>query len=44
MLSAEAVHQKKTCLENEKDKKIFSDKLTIVEEPLNKKYPYFQEE
>ena len=39
MLSAEAVHQKKTCLENKKGEKLFSDKLTIVEEPLNKNYP-----
>lgn len=39
MLSAEAVHQKKTCLENKKNEKVFSNKLTIVEEPLNKDYP-----
>lgn len=39
MLSAEAIHQRKSCLENKLNEKLFSDKLTIVEEPLNKKYP-----
>ena len=39
MLSAEMIHQKKSCLENKLNEKVFSDKLTIVEEPLNKEYP-----
>lgn len=39
MLSADNIHQKKSCLENKLNKKIFSDKLTIMEEPLNKNYP-----
>ena len=39
MLSAEIIHQKKSCLENKLNKKVFSDKLSIVEEPLNKDYP-----
>lgn len=39
MLSAELIHQKKSCLENKLNKKVFSGKLTIVEEPRNKNYP-----
>lgn len=39
MLSAENIHQKKSCLENKLNEKVFSDKLTIVEEPKNKEYP-----
>lgn len=39
MLSAQNIHQKKSYLENKLDEKIFSDKLTIVEEPQNIEYP-----
>ena len=39
MLSAENIHQKKSCLESKLNEKVFSDKLTIIEEPLNKVYP-----
>lgn len=39
MLSALDIHQKKSCLENKLNKKVFSDKLTILEEPQNKNYP-----
>ena len=39
MLSAEYIHQKKSCLANKLDNKIFSEKLNIVEEPRNKNYP-----
>lgn len=39
MLSAENIHQKKSCLESKLNEKVFSDKLTIIEEPLNKEYP-----
>lgn len=39
MLSAENIRKKVSCLEDKLDKKIFSNKLTIIEEPTNKKYP-----
>lgn len=39
MLSAELIHQKKSCLVDKLNMKVFSDKLSIVEEPLNKNYP-----
>ena len=39
MLSAEFIHQKKSCLENKLNKKVFSEKLNIVEEPKNREYP-----
>lgn len=39
MLSAECIHQKKSCLESKLNEKVFSEKLTILEEPRNKKYP-----
>lgn len=39
MLSAELIHQKKSCLSDTLNKKIFSEKLNIVEEPRNKEYP-----
>ena len=39
MLSGETIREKVSCLENKLDKKIFSDKLTIIEEPNNPKYP-----
>lgn len=39
MLSGENIRKKVSCLENKLDEKIFSDKLTIIEEPTNPKYP-----
>lgn len=39
MLSAEFIHQKKSCLANKLNEKVFSEKLNIVEEPRNKEYP-----
>ena len=39
MLSAESIHKKKSCLDSKMNKKIFSKKITILEEPKNKKYP-----
>ena len=39
MLSADLIHQKKSCLENKLNEHVFSNKLTIVEEPRNKDYP-----
>lgn len=39
MISAADVRKKISCFENKLDEKIFSDKLTIKEEPTNKKYP-----
>ena len=39
MLSAEAIHQKKSCLENKLNQQVFSKLINIVEEPRNKKYP-----
>lgn len=39
MLSGENIRKKFSCLENKLGKKIFSDKLTIIEEPTSKKYP-----
>lgn len=39
MLSAELIHQKKSCLINKINEQVFSKKLNIVEEPRNKDYP-----
>lgn len=39
MLSAELIHQKKSCLVNKLNEKIFSEKINILEEPRNKDYP-----
>lgn len=39
MLSSEAIHQKKSCLENKLNQQVFSKLINIVEEPQNKKYP-----
>lgn len=39
MLSADLIHQKKSCLENKLNEQVFSNKLTIIEEPRNKDYP-----
>lgn len=42
MISSESIRNKVSCLENRIDKKIFSDKLTIIEDPTNKDYPGFR--
>ena len=42
MISGESIRNKVSCLENKIDKKIFSDKLTIIEDPTNKEYPGFR--
>lgn len=42
MLSATAIRNKVSCLENKLDKKLFSDKLTIIEDPTNKNYPGYR--
>lgn len=42
MLSAAAIRNKVSCLENKLDKKLFSDKLTIIEDPTNKNYPGYR--
>lgn len=39
MLSAEAIHQKKSCLHDKLNKKIFSEKITILEQPTNNEFP-----
>lgn len=39
MLSATNIRQKISCLEGKLNKKIFSDKLTIIEDPTDKNYP-----
>ena len=39
MISGESIRNKVSCLENKLNKKIFSDKLTIIEDPTNKEYP-----
>lgn len=39
MISATNVRQNISCLKEKINKKIFSDKLSIIEEPLNKDYP-----
>lgn len=39
MISGENIRKKFSCLENKLGKKVFSDKLTIIEEPTKKKYP-----
>ena len=42
MLSATNIRNKFSCLENKLNKKVFSDKLTIIEDPTNKKYPGYR--
>ena len=42
MLSATNIRNKVSCLENQLDKKVFSEKLTIIEDPTNNKYPGYQ--
>lgn len=39
MISATNIREKTSCLENKINLKVFSDKLTIVEDPCNKNYP-----
>lgn len=39
MLSAQSIRKKTSCLTDKLNNKLFSDKLTIIEEPLNDKYP-----
>ena len=39
MLSGANINQKISCLEHKKNKQIFSEKITIVEEPTNKTMP-----
>lgn len=39
MLSAQSIRKKTSCLTDKLNNKLFSDKLTIIEEPLNEKYP-----
>lgn len=39
MLSATNIRQKVSCLEGKLNEKLFSDKLTIIEDPKNKDYP-----
>lgn len=42
MLSALAIRNKVSCLEDKLNKKLFSKKLTVVEDPTNKKYPGYR--
>lgn len=39
MISALNINQKTSCMENKLNKKIFSEQLTILEEPRNKRFP-----
>lgn len=39
MLSSANIRQKTSCLQGKLNKKIFSSKMSIVEDPTNKKYP-----
>ena len=39
MSSAANIREKTSCLEKKINKKVFSDKLTIIEDPCNKDYP-----
>ena len=41
-LSATAIRNKVSCLENKLDKKLFSEKLTVIEDPTNEKYPGYR--
>lgn len=42
MLSATNIREKTSCLENKLNTKVFSDKLTIIEDPCNKNYPGYR--
>lgn len=39
MISADSIRQKLSCLENKLNANIFSDKITIIEDPRDTKYP-----
>lgn len=39
LYSKEEIRKKTSCLENKLNQKIFSDKLTIIEDPANENYP-----
>lgn len=39
LYSKEEIRKKTSCLNNKLNKKIFSDKITIIEDPTNEKYP-----
>ena len=41
LLSKEEIRKKYSCLENKLNEKIFSDKITIIEDPSNKSYPSY---
>ena len=42
MLAGDAIRNKVSCLGDKLNKKVFSEKLTVVEEPTNKKYPGYR--
>ena len=42
MLSSSSVRVNVSCLGDKLNKKVFSNKLTVVEEPLNKDYPGYR--
>ena len=42
MLSATAVRNKVSCLDGKIAKKLFSDKLSVIEDPTNKDYPGYR--
>lgn len=42
MLSASAIRNKISCLDDKINKKVFSDKLTVIEDPTNKNYPGYR--
>ena len=42
MISGENIRNKVSCLENKIDNKVFSDKLTIIEDPTNKNLPGYR--
>ena len=42
MISSESIRNKVSCLENKLNEKVFSSKLTIIEDPTNKDYPGFR--
>lgn len=42
MLSSSTIREKTSCFENKINEKVFSDKLTIIEDPCDKKYPGYR--
>lgn len=42
MLSAASIRNKVSCMEDKLEKKLFSDKLTVIEDPTNNKYPGYR--